>query len=264
MQNPPGSAVMTAADLSSLGGNGPTPAPFAGNSRRQRRFWIDLPVGFAVLVLSIIAGEQIKMRLQLPVWATLAVVLLLALSRHSVAAYREESAPLIWLLGPAVVAMAVPVWQRRQLIAANWKRLLLVVVLGIAFSAFSVLLLGPFVGWREAKSLVPKSVTTPVALGIIKEGSLGRGPQNQPVESVLGLGIMISALSGAVLGPLVLQLTGVRDRRAVGLALGCTSIGVGTARAFEIDSTAGAFATIGMSLTAICAGFVLPCLLRLI
>jgi hypothetical protein len=52
---------MTAADLSSLGGNGPTPAPFAGNSRRQRRSWIDLPVGFAVLVLSIIAGEQIKM-----------------------------------------------------------------------------------------------------------------------------------------------------------------------------------------------------------
>jgi putative effector of murein hydrolase len=160
--------------------------------------------------------------------------------------------------------MAVPVWQRRELIAANWKRLLLVVVLGIAFSAFSVLLLGPFVGWREAKSLVPKSVTTPVALGIIKEGSFGRAPQNQLLESVLGIGIMISALSGAVLGPLVLQLTGVRDRRAVGLALGCTSIGVGTARAFEIDSTAGAFATIGMSLTAICAGFVLPFLLRLI
>ena len=91
-------------------------------------------------------------------WATLAVVLLLALGLHSVAAYREESAPLGWLLGPAVVAMAFPVWQRRQLIAANWQRLLL----------------------------------------------------------------------------------------------------------FEIDSTAGAFATIGMTLTAICAGFVLPCLLRLI
>jgi putative effector of murein hydrolase len=48
------------------------------------------------------------------------------------------------------------------------------------------------------------------------------------------------------------------------LALGCASIGVGTARAFEIDSTAGAFASIGMSLTAICAGFVLPWILRLI
>jgi putative effector of murein hydrolase len=70
---------------------------------------------------------------------------------------------------------------------------------------------------------------------------------------------MVSALSGAVLGPLLLQLAGVSDRRVVGLALGCASHGVGTARAFEIDSTTGA-----MSLTAICAGFVLPWLLRLI
>jgi putative effector of murein hydrolase len=197
-------------------------------------------------------------------WTTLAVVLLLALCRHPVAAYREESAPLVWMLGPAVVAMVVPIWQRREMIVSNWKALLLVVALGIAFSALSVLLLGPFLGWREAKSLVPKSVTAPVALGIIKESSLGRAPRDQLIESLLAVGIMISALSGAVLGPAVLRLAGVRDRRAVGLALGCASHGVGTARAFEIDSTAGAFASVGMSLTAICAGFVLPWLLRLI
>jgi putative effector of murein hydrolase len=197
-------------------------------------------------------------------WATLAMVVLLALSRYPVTAYREKSAPLVWLLGPAVVAMAVPIWQRRKLIVSHWRALLLVVALGIVFSAFSVLLLGPFLGWREAKSLVPKSVTAPVALGIIRESSLGRAPQDQLIESKLALGIMVSALSGAVLGPVVLQFTGVRDRRAVGLALGCASHGVGTARAFEIDSTAGAFASLGMSLTAICAGFVLPWVLRLI
>ena len=56
---------------------------------------------------------------------------------------------------------------------------------------------------------------------------------------------------------------GVRDHRAVGLALGCASHGVGTARAFEIDSTAGAFASVGMSLTAIFRGVVLPRVLRL-
>ena len=115
----------------------------------------------------------------------------------------------------------------------------------------------------SGQSLIPKSVTTPVALGIIKEGSLGRAPQDQLIEPLLAFGIMISALSGAVLGPVILQLTGVRDRRAVGLALGCASSGVGTTRAFEIDLTAGAFASLGMSLTAICAGLVLPWLLRL-
>jgi putative effector of murein hydrolase len=84
------------------------------------------------------------------------------------------------------------------------------------------------------------------------------------IEPLLAVGIMVSALSGAVLGPLLLQLASVSDRRVVGLALGCASHGVGTARAFEIDSTTGAFASVGMSLTAICAGFVLPWLLRLI
>jgi putative effector of murein hydrolase len=197
-------------------------------------------------------------------WATLVVVLLLAISRHPVANYRQESAPLVWLLGPAVVAMAVPIWQRRELIVSNWRALLLVVVLGIGFSAMSVLALGPLFGWREAKSLVPKSVTAPVALGIIKEASSGAAPEKQLIESLLALGIMISALSGAVLGPVALKWAGVRDRRAVGLALGCASHGVGTARAFEIDSTTGAFASVGMSLTAMCAALVMPWLLRLI
>jgi len=196
-------------------------------------------------------------------WSTVAIVLLLTLTQHPVAGYRQETSPLVWLLGPAVVAMAVPIWQRRALIIANWKSLLLIVVVGIVFSAVSVLLLAPFLGWQEVKSLVPKSVTAPVALGIVKEVSLGRAPHDQLLEPLLAVGIMISALSGAVLGPVVLHLTGVRDRRAVGLALGCASHGVGTARAFEIDSTAGAFASVGMSLTAILAGVVLPWVLRL-
>jgi putative effector of murein hydrolase len=227
-------------------------------------------VFWSVVTLAVFFGwRRIFLALKHPLlhpilWATLVIVLVLALSRHPVAAYRKDSAPLVWLLGPAVVAMSLPIWQRRELIVSNWRALLLVVVLGIAFSASSVLVLGPLFGWREAKSLVPKSVTAPVALGIIKEGSLGRAPEDQLIEPLLAVGIMISALSGAVFGPLVLQLAGVRDPRAVGLALGCASHGVGTARAFEIDSTAGAFASIGMSLTAICAALVLPWLLRLI
>ena len=202
--------------------------------------------------------------LQPILWATVTVALLLALDQHPVSTYRQETAPLVWLLGPAVVAMAIPIWQHRGLMVAHWRTLLLVVVLGMTFSAASMLLLAPFVGWQDAKSLVPKSVTTPVAVGIVEAASSGSPPHERLLEPLLAIGIMISALSGALLGPVVLRLAGVRDRRAVGLALGCTSIGVGVARAFEIDATAGAFASVGMSLTAICAGFILPWLLRLI
>jgi putative effector of murein hydrolase len=197
-------------------------------------------------------------------WSTLTVVLLLVVTGHPIAAYRQESIPLVWLLGPAVVAMAVPIWQRRELILSHWRALLLVVISGIAFSGISMLALAPFCGWRAAKSLVPKSVTAPVALGVIREASEGRPPEEQLIESLVAVGVMVSALSGALLGPVVLRSTGVRDVRAVGLALGCSSHGVGTARAFEIDATAGAFASVGMSLTAVCAAFALPWILRLI
>jgi putative effector of murein hydrolase len=93
---------------------------------------------------------------------------------------------------------------------------------------------------------------------------VGRPPEDQLIESLVAVGVMVSALSGALLGPAVLHLAGVRDRRAVGSALGCASHGVGAARAFEINPTAGAFASVGMSLTAVCAAFVLPWILRLI
>jgi putative effector of murein hydrolase len=160
--------------------------------------------------------------------------------------------------------MAVPIWQRRELILSHWRVLVLVVVLGIAFSAISMLALAPLCGWNAAKSLVPKSVTAPIALGVIREASVGRPPEDQLTESLVVIGVMVSALSGALLGPTVMRLTGGRDLRAVGLALGCASHGVGTARAFEIGATAGAFASVGMSLTAVCAAFVLPWILRLI
>src|SRR5260221_3740382 len=172
-------------------------------------------------------------------WSTVIVVLLLVLTSHSFTAYRQESAPLLWLLGPSVVAMAVPIWQRRELILANWRALLLVIVLGIAFSAISMLVLAPFCGWNAAKSLVPKSVTAPVALGVIKEASVGRPPEDQLIESLVAVGVMGSALSRALLGPGVRLFGAGRDQRAVGLALGCASHGVGTARVMRGPCVAG-------------------------
>src|SRR4029077_9566964 len=87
---------------------------------------------WAVTLAVFFGWRQIFLALKHPLlhpilWATLVVVLLLALSRYPVTAYRERSAPLVWLLGPAVAAMAVPIWQRRKLIVSNWRALLLVV-----------------------------------------------------------------------------------------------------------------------------------------
>ncbi|MFY9988497.1 MAG: LrgB family protein [Chthoniobacterales bacterium] len=247
-------------------GRAMTLAELAGKSG-VRRFCVDLPIGLTVLTLCLLAGEELRVWLRLIIPGNLLGLFVLLLCFHlrviPVQLIEEAANRVLYVMPALFIPLFVSAISQDQL----WSRLgwVLLPALLIATAALWI-----FVGhlaqrlWQEAKSLIPKSVTTAVAVGIAEEASSGRPPHEQLMEPLLAIGIMISPLSGAVLGPLVLRIAGVRDHRAVGLALGCTSIGMGVARAFEIDATAGAFASVGMSLTAVCAGFILPWLLRLI
>jgi putative effector of murein hydrolase len=104
------------------------------------------------------------------------------------------------------------------------------------------------------KSLALKSITAPVALEISKE--------NGGIAAITAIGGMFAAIMGAVAGPWVLKISRVHDPKAIGLALGCGSHGVGTARAVEIGEIHGAFASIGMSCSAIASSILCPLILR--
>jgi putative effector of murein hydrolase len=80
-------------------------------------------------------------------------------------------------------------------------------------------------------------------------------------DALAGFGVMVAGIMGAIAAPAVLQWGRVRDPRAVGLAMGTTSHGVGTARAVELGEVAGAFASIGLSCTAIVSSVLCPLLL---
>jgi putative effector of murein hydrolase len=188
-------------------------------------------------------------------WSTLVLVAIIGITRHPISAYREETAPLVWLLGPAVVAMAVPVWERRALIIGNWRMFAAVIGASITFSIASTVVLAHFVDLQLVRALAVKSVTAPVALGIAHRSMLR--------EDLTLVGVILSGMFGMVAGPLVLALFGAKgDRPEVGVALGCASHGLGTARAFEIGPSAGAFASVCMGLCALSYGLVLPLVLR--
>lgn len=98
-------------------------------------------------------------------------------------------------------------------------------------------------GYSVVASLAPKSATAAVAIGI-----------SERLGGVIGLAAMVAVLTGlfgAMVGPSVLASAGVRDERAVGFAIGVAAHAIGTARAFQISETAGAFASLGMILNAI-------------
>ena len=160
------------------------------------------------------------------------------------------------MLGPATVALAIPLYRNLHFIRRLWLPILVTLFGAATFSAASTLLIAHWLGASKQTllSLAPKSVTAPVAMGIAeKAGGL---------PSLSAALVVLTGVLGAVFGPAVLAAVRVRDDRARGLALGVNSHGIGTARAFQISELAGAFSALGMGLMALVSGFALPFVLR--
>lgn len=161
-----------------------------------------------------------------------------------------------FMLGPATVALAIPLYRHLGTIKRLWFPILVSIVTGAAVSATSAVLIAQWLGASQQTliSLAPKSVTAPVAMGIAeKVGGL---------PSLSAALVVLTGVLGAVIGAAVLGMLRVRDDRARGLAFGVSSHGIGTARAFQISDLAGAFSALAMGLTALVSAFVLPFVLR--
>jgi len=161
-----------------------------------------------------------------------------------------------FLLGPATVALAIPLLRQWQAVRHNPLAILVSVGCGGAFAAASGIALAMAFGALPgvAASLAPRAVTTPVAMGIAE--AIGGLP------GLTAVVVICSGIVGAALGPLVLDLCGVRDWRARGLAIGTAAHGIGTARALAVNAQAGAFSGLAMGLNAIATAILLPLLWR--
>ena len=186
----------------------------------------------------------------------LAMVVILENTGRSYPQYERSTEWINWLLGPAVVAMAVPIYQLRAVVRANARVLALVIPLGLGFAVASTTLLLAAAG--RPRPVVAagalKSITTPVTYRLAVDAHVSK-------DAALA-GTLIAGMLGATVGPVLLGWMRVRDERALGLALGCTSHGIGVARALELGRTGGAFASLGMSGTAMLGALLLPHLLR--
>jgi len=190
----------------------------------------------------------------------LAVVMLvtaLTLSGTDYPTYFEGAQFVHFLLGPATVALAVPLYFN----VARLRRLWLPLAAGLVAGAITAIVSAVAIAWALGASdqtllaLAPKSVTAPVAMGITEK--LG-GPPSLTAILVVSTGIL-----GAVLGPWALDLLRVRDAATRGFAIGTASHGIGTARAFQESETAGAFAGLAMGLNTVATSLLLPLLARL-
>jgi predicted murein hydrolase (TIGR00659 family) len=166
--------------------------------------------------------------------------------------YFEGAQFVHFLLGPATVALAVPLYEQLERLRKLWLPMVAGLLSGTLVGTTSAVLLAHALGASRATlaSLAPKSVTTPVAMGISEK--LGGLPSLTAVL-VVGTGII-----GAATGRFLFDALRVHNPVARGFALGTAAHGIGTARAFQVSEEMGAFAGLAMGLTALLSAIMLP------
>lgn len=212
-----------------------------------------------VTLLGYEAGRRLRARtghpLAQPVVVGIAVVApVITVLGIDYADYRSGAELVAFWLGPATVALAVPLHRQAARLRGYLLPLVVAVVVGVLVSVSSAVLVLDALGGSDelVRTMAPKSVTAPVSIALA-EGLGGVG-------SLAAVFTIVAGILGAVAGPGVMRLVRLRDRRARGLAMGAVSHGIGTSRSLHDDEVEGAFSGLSMGLTALATGLLLPLL----
>ena len=157
-----------------------------------------------------------------------------------------------FMLGPATVALALPLYVNRAQIRRALLPMVAALLAGSVTAIVSALWIARVLGIEGPVwlSLAPKSTTAPVAIGIAEQ--LGGLP------TLTAALVILTGIIGAMIVTPLMRLMHIRDWRARGFAVGVAAHGIGTARAFQVNDTAGAFAGIGMGLNALLTAILAP------
>lgn len=220
--------------------------------------------GLTATVTAYVLAQMVSQRLGHAPWANpvlwtvLLLSLLLMLTGTPYPTYFSGAQFIHFLLGPAVVALAWPMWQRRAQLRARMLPVLVAALVGGTVASLSAVALGWALGLplEVLASLAPKSVTAPVAMGIAER--LGGIP------ALAAVGALLTGLTGALSAKLLFDLLGVREPEVRGFALGTASHGIGAARAMQVHPDAGAYAGLALGVQVVLASLLMPLAQRLL
>ena len=193
-----------------------------------------------------------------PVAISVAVlVLILTLTGTPYHTYFDGAQFVHFLLGPATVALAIPLYQQLEKLRRNWVAFLVGSLAGTTAAVVTAMGVAKLFGASTATilSLAPKSVTTPIAMGISEK--IGGLP------SLTAVLVIATGILGAVVARAILTLLRVSDPGTRGFALGVAAHGIGTARAFQVSQEMGAFAGLAMGVSGVLTAVLLPLALKL-
>lgn len=187
-------------------------------------------------------------------WSVLLLVGLLLLTDMPYPQYFSGAQFIHFLLGPAVVALAWPLWLRRHMLARQLKTLFVAALAGLLAGCGLAVLMGWALGLPSdvVRSLAPKAITAPVAMGIAQS--------IHGIPELAAIFVLMTGLIGAIGGHYVFNAMGLRDWSVRGFALGAQSHGFGTARAWHLNAEAGTYAGLALSMQVLLGALLIPLL----
>jgi predicted murein hydrolase (TIGR00659 family) len=190
--------------------------------------------------------------------AVAAVALVLWGTGTAYPVYFEGAKFVHFLLGPTTVALAIPLYENRHVVLRSIVPMVVALAVGSVTAIVSAVGIAKLFGMPNPIliSLAPKSVTAPVGMGITE--TLGGDP------ALTAILVMLTGVIGSVMVTPLMNALRMKDWRARGFAVGLASHGIGTARAFQVNSLAGTFAGIAMGLNALVTALILPLVLKLL
>jgi len=161
-----------------------------------------------------------------------------------------------FLIGPATVALAIPLYSQLDRLRRMWLPLGVALGVGSGVAIVSAVAIGRLLGASHETllSLAPKSATMPIAMGVAEK--IGGVP------ALAAMAVAVTGIGGAIMARPLLDLIGVRDPAVRGFAVGITAHAIGTARAFQVNDVAGAFAALALGLNGIATALLVPLLIR--
>jgi predicted murein hydrolase (TIGR00659 family) len=221
-------------------------------------FWLTLTIGSYLIADFIYRKSNLFPLLNPVAISVLLVSLILIVFNIQYERYFDGAKFIHFLLGPATVALAIPIYRKWDLIVSNSKAIFVSLILGSFFAIFITYVLSLHFELQEELifSLLPRSVTAPIAMGISE--IIGGIP------SLTAIITLITGVIGASLGVFVFDIMKLKKMEARGFSLGLASHGIGTARAMSRDKNAGVFAAVGMGLSGLITSIIVPLFLKII
>lgn len=220
-------------------------------------FGIFITVG--VYILSLVITRKYPSPLTMPIFfCTVTIILILSVSRISYEQYSLAKDIMSYLLGPATVALAVPLYKQREILYKSLRSVLIGILLGTTATIVSAVYMAQLFGLSDAmiRSFSIKSITIPIASEVtnIIHADL----------SLVTAFVMITGMFGAMFGTWLLNIARITDPMARGLSFGTIAHGIGTSQAIKEGEIEGATSSVAIGLTGIITSLIIPLLLSLL